>query len=182
MRRHGDGKDGDYRSLSERIKTGMAIRNQHSLVANCSPESVWQVFQDVARWPEWNDVIGSAAWVEGQPWQKDARLRIEIVRPISLTLEPQVLGTAPPNVVHWGGGGMGVKAEILFRFDPQQDGTTLMQVWQEFTGAATMFVTQRMKRDVITLFDGWLQSLKREAERLSAGGTTQPARPETSPS
>lgn len=152
----------------------MAIRYHHQLQANCTPEFVWQAFAEVDRWPQWNKIIGSGKWVAGTPWQPGSKMRIQVVSPINFTLEPEVVGAKAPEVVHWQGKGMGVNAEIMFRFVGQADGTTAMEVLEEFTGAATMFVTERMKRDVVTVFDSWLKSLKDEAERL-AGPRTQNA-------
>ena len=157
----------------------MALRWHHQLVASCSPDFIWRAFEDVSRWPDWNAVIGRAAWVQGQPWQRDSKLHIEIVNPTKLTLEPVVLGSAPPNLTHWTGKGKGVKAEILFRFDKQADGGTTMQVWEEFSGAATLLVTDRMKRDIVAVFDHWLQSLKAEGERLAQVSSPAATRRET---
>jgi hypothetical protein len=147
----------------------MAIRYHNAVLAACSPENVWQVFRDVDRWPQWNSAIGRASWSSGEPWQKGSTLEIQVANPASITLHPQIEGVAPPNVVHWIGKQMGVKAEILFRFDPDPAGTKI-ECFQEVTGAPTMFVTDRMKAEVTAVFDRWLESLKSEAERVAQAG------------
>jgi len=147
----------------------MAIHYQNAVLANCSPEHAWQAFRDVERWPDWNRMISRAFWEDGEPWQKGSTLAIEIAQPKTFTLRPQIEGVVPPNIVHWIGRQMGVKAEVLFRFDPDPAGTNI-QCFQEVSGAPTMFVTDRIKQEIAGVFDQWLESLKAEAERVASAG------------
>ena len=147
----------------------MAIRYHNVLTARCAPEIVWQAFRDVERWPEWNPVIAKASWNGAAPWQKGSALEIQIGGPHPATLHPEIEGVAPPNIVHWVGKQMGVKGEALFRFDPDPAGTKI-ECFQEFSGAATMLVPDRIKREVTAVFDRWLESLRNEAERLAGVG------------
>jgi len=147
----------------------MAIHYNHEVLESCSPEHAWQAFRDVERWPQWNPLIARALWDGGEPWQKGSTLQTEIAQPTRVTLRPQIEGVATPNVVHWIGRQMGVKAEVLFRFDPDPAGTKI-QCFQEVTGAPTMFVTDKMKREITGVFDQWLESLKTEAVRVAQAG------------
>ncbi len=150
-------------------KESMSLRVEYSVTAACTPEQAWKAFDDLARWPSWNRSVSQARWLEGEPWQQGSRFYLEIVRPMELVLEPVITEAAPPNRIAWDGSGSLLSGENRFSFDSQPDGTTRLTLAGEFSGFGTLFWGDRLKSAVSGLFSEWLNALKAEAERISAG-------------
>ena len=145
----------------------MAIRLEYSLAAKCRPEHIWQKFEKVEQWAWWNRVILQSKWLEGPPWQKGSRFRMELARPISMKFEPVVLECDPPHKIGWVGKALGVRGEHWFSFEAQPDGTTLMKTWEDFTGPSTIFFGNGRKQAVLKMYADWFEALKFEAERIA---------------
>lgn len=69
---------------------------------------------------------------------------------------------------------MGVFFVQGLEFAAQPDGTTQMKTQLELSGAATFFISKKMKEQGIQVFAQWFNALKAEAEKrvVSATGTT----------
>ncbi len=145
----------------------MAIRLEYSLAAKCRPEHIWKKFEQLDQWAWWNRVITQSKWLEGQPWQKGSRFRMELSRPVSMKFEPVVLGCEPPHKVGWVGKARGIRGEHWFSFEPQPDGTTLMKTWEDFSGPSTLFFGNGRKQAVLKMYADWFEALKFEAERIA---------------
>ncbi len=142
----------------------MSVRVEQSITASCTPEQVWKAFEDLQQWPSWNHGVSEARWLEGSPWQQGSRFRLQIVRPMELSLEPVITESAPPHHVVWDGSGSLLSGENRFSFDPQPDGTTRLTIVGDFSGFGTMFWGDRLRAAVTELFAEWLRALKAHAE------------------
>ncbi len=145
----------------------MAITLEYSVVAKCTPEQVWKKFENIEQWPWWNRVIGKAQWLEGEPWRPGSRFVMETVRPWAMTLRPVILESAPPNKVDWRGSGTLMAGENRFTFDARPDGTCLLKITGEFSGAGTLFWSDKVRSEILQMFVDWLGALKTEAEKLA---------------
>jgi len=142
----------------------MAVRMEYETTAQCSPEKIWERFSDVQSWKRWNPSIGGVRWVAGEPWKQGSRLAMDVVQPRPITLESEVLAVEAPRLLTLKGKAMGVTAEHTFSFEPQPDGTTRMRTWQVLTGAATMFISNQMKKTATDVFAQWFEAMRTEAE------------------
>jgi Polyketide cyclase / dehydrase and lipid transport len=144
----------------------MSIKLEYSTTAQCKPESVWQAFTEVDRWPEWSDLFAKASWVEGDPWQLGSKLLLEVGQPAA-KVKATVSESAAPNRATWSGNVMGVTIEHRFEFLPEPEGT-LMQSKIELSGPATFFINGDMQKKGLEMFSNWFDSMKAQAEKLGA--------------
>jgi hypothetical protein len=145
----------------------MAIRLEYSVTAKCRPEHVWQKFEKLEQWSWWNRVISQTKWLEGQPWRKGSRFLLGLARPINKDIPVEILECAAPQKVGWVGKFLGIRAEHWFSFEPQADGTTLMETWEDFSGPGTIFFGNGRREDVVKVYAAWFEALKFEAERIA---------------
>jgi hypothetical protein len=144
----------------------MSIKLEYSTTAQCNTESVWQVFTDVSRWPEWSQMFSGASWIEGDPWQTGSKLLLEVAQPPA-KVKATVGESAAPNRAQWVGSVMGVTIKHDFQFTPQQDGSTLMQSNIDLSGPATFFINGEMQKKGLEMFTQWFDAMKSQAEKIA---------------
>ena len=148
------------------------MKIDYSTSANCSPEQVWAVFSDVSTWSQWNP-MARASWVEGEPWQTGSQILLEPTQ-APTKIKAKVVDSALPHSVSWQGSAMGVTFVHRFDFTSQPDGTTLMKTVVDLSGAATFFISNKMKQQGIDMFAQWFNALKTEAEKRTVAGSVDP--------
>lgn len=86
--------------------------------------AVWQIFQDVSRWPQWHPQVREAAWAAGEPWAEGSKLRLALNSPLGfpVTTTATVRMAVPANTVVWEGGIGGVIAVHTVRFSDELGG------------------------------------------------------------
>jgi hypothetical protein len=125
----------------------MSLKIEYAAIAQCNPEHVWQVFEQIERWPRWGPAaIRDVRWVSGEPWTKGAKFAIEMLKPMAFRLTPEILDAEPPVYLHFRGQGSGVTGEqfYIFRWMPEQQATELRTL-QEFDGGPIMFLGSSIK-------------------------------------
>ena len=145
----------------------MSIKLEHSTVAKCSVESVWQAFTEVERWPEWSKLFSRATWIGGAPWEKSSVLLLEVSQPPA-KVRAEVANVTPPNTAAWTGNVMGVTIKHNFNFVAQADGSTLMQSDIELSGPATFFINDEMKKKGFAAFVEWFDAMRSQAEKVAS--------------
>ena len=144
----------------------MSIKLEHSTIANCQPESAWQAFTEVERWPEWSKLFSRATWIGGAPWEKGSVLLLEIAQPPA-KVRAEVSEIAAPNHAAWTGNVMGVTIKHNFNFTAQPDGKTFMQSDIDLSGPATFFIKDDMKKKGMAAFVEWFDALRGQAEKVA---------------
>jgi uncharacterized damage-inducible protein DinB len=156
----------------------MSLSIEYAAIAKCTPEHVWQVFENIELWSRWDpEAIREVRWVSGEPWTKGAKFSIEMLKPMSFKLTPEVLDATPPYYVHFRGQGSGVTGEqhYIFRWMPEQQATELRTL-QEFSGAPIMFFGDKIKSSLEKGIAHLFARVIEEAEALaSASGSPAPA-------
>jgi hypothetical protein len=144
----------------------MSIKLEHSTVAKCSAEAVWQAFTEIDRWPEWSKLFSRATWIGGTPWEKGSVLLLEVAQPPA-KVRCEVSEVASPNHAKWTGNVMGVTIKHNFSFSLQPDGATLMRSDIDLSGPATFFINDDMKKKGLAAFVEWFDAMRGQAERLA---------------
>jgi uncharacterized damage-inducible protein DinB len=155
----------------------MSISIEYAAIAKCTPEHVWQVFENIELWSRWDpEAIREVRWVSGEPWTKGAKFSIEMLKPMSFKLTPEVLDATPPFYVHFRGQGSGVTGEqhYIFRWMPEQQSTELRTL-QEFSGAPIMFFGDRIKSSLEKGIAHLFARVIEEAENLARSEAPAPA-------
>jgi hypothetical protein len=114
----------------------MSLSVEYASIAQCRPEHLWQVFEQIELWPRWSsDAIANVHWVSGNPWSKGARFSIELRKPMPFKLTPEVMEVDSPIYVHLRGQGSGVTGDQFYIFKLMPDlQTTELRTLQEFSG------------------------------------------------
>jgi hypothetical protein len=143
----------------------MSIKVDYSTIANCSPEDLWRVIEDLSRWPRFDpDAIAGARWTHGEPWQPGSKFEIRLQKPTAINLVPEVVQCEPPIFFQIKAGGAGVKGEAVFVFKIISPVQTEMRTVQEFSGAPLLFLGDKIKRGVEMGVTELFARLKAEAE------------------
>jgi uncharacterized damage-inducible protein DinB len=148
----------------------MSLSIEYAAIAKCTPEHVWQVFENIELWSRWDpEAIREVRWVSGEPWTKGAKFSIEMLKPMSFKLTPEVLDATPPFYVHFRGQGSGVTGEqhYIFRWMPEQQVTELRTL-QELSGAPIMFFGDKIKSSLEKGIAHLFARVIQEAEALAS--------------
>lgn len=146
----------------------MAISIDYSTTANCHPEHIWLVLQDIRRWPQFDpEAIESANWISGDPWTAGSRFEIKIRKPIKYSLTPEIIEAEKPILIHWRGKGGGITGEQWYIFKLLPDGRTEMRTLQSYTGAPLMLLGDKGKSAIEHGVEHVFAHIKREAEENS---------------
>jgi hypothetical protein len=124
----------------------MSLKIEYATVANCSPDHIWRVFEDVSLWPRWDpEALRSVAWVQGTPWVAGSKLELALTKPMEVTITAELVEASAPIAFHLKGAKSGITADMWFIFTPRSDGKTEMRTMQEYSGAALMFFGDRAR-------------------------------------
>jgi hypothetical protein len=149
----------------------MSLKLEYALSINATPDVIWQVFNEIERWPRWDpEALQSARWVEGEPWQQGSKFELKTLKPMALTLTPEIVEVTPPVFVHVKGSGSGVTGEQFYIFKWDDDlRATEMRTLQEFSGMAISFFGGQAKKPILQGIEHMFQKVKQEAEELALG-------------
>lgn len=143
----------------------MGIQIDYSTVAHCHPEHIWLAIEDIRRWPQFDpEAIESVHWVSGEPWTKGARFEIQLRKPLSYKLTPEVVEAEKPILIHWRGKGSGITGEQWFIFRMLPSGQTEMRTLQHYSGAPLVLLGNKAKRAIEDGTHRLFAHIKREAE------------------
>jgi ligand-binding SRPBCC domain-containing protein len=142
----------------------MAVTFEYESVVQCSPEKVWECFRDVSAWKRFNPAISNVRWTKGEPWQPGSHLAMDLVQPRPITVESELVECSAPNFFRLKGKMMGVSADHIFEFAGNSEGATKMRTSQVLTGAATIFISDKMKRAAVEAFAKWFEAMRHEIE------------------
>jgi hypothetical protein len=149
----------------------MSLKLEYALNITANPDVIWQVFHEIERWPRWDPKsIESVRWVSGEPWQQGSKFELKALRPMPITLMPEIVEATPPVYVHVKGSGGGVTGEqfYIFKWD-EKTRTTEMRTLQEFSGMAITFFGGQAKGPILEGIEHMFHQIKREAEEIALG-------------
>jgi uncharacterized membrane protein len=98
------------------------MRFDHEVVINAPVSTVWRVYSDAERWPEWTDSIRRVTYVDGNEIKLGARVRIEQPK-----LPKAVWHVTSVNLGHawtWESKAPGMKTTASHRLIEADDGAT----------------------------------------------------------
>jgi hypothetical protein len=114
----------------------MSLTIEYASTAQCRPEHIWQVFEQIELWPRWApQAVREVRWVSGEPWTKGAKFSVEMLKPVAFKLTPEVLEVESPIYIHLRGQGSKISGEqhFIFKWMPIEQ-TTELRTLQEFSG------------------------------------------------
>lgn len=148
----------------------MSLKIEYASIAQCRPEHVWQVFQQIERWPLWDpQAIREVRWVSGERWTKGAKLSIEMLKPLPFKKTLEVLEVESPTRVHLrGGSSVTVEQYYTFQWMPDEQ-TTELRTLQEFDGGPFTFLADSIKPTVEGGIQRLFAGVMEEARILAMG-------------
>ena len=149
----------------------MSLKIEYAITINANPDVIWEVFHEIERWPRWDPAaLQSARWVSGEPWKQGSKFELKALRPMPITLTPEIVEATPPVYVHVKGSGGGVTGEqfYIFKWDPASK-MTEMRTLQEFSGMAILMFGGQAKGPILEGIAHMFKQVKYEAEELALG-------------
>lgn len=89
------------------------------------PDTVWRVYSDVERWPEWTASVRSVRYTEGADLAPGATVQIE--QPKLPKAVWQVTDIEPGRSWTWAAKAPGITTVATHTVEPRPDGTTLVR-------------------------------------------------------
>jgi uncharacterized protein YndB with AHSA1/START domain len=154
----------------------MSLKIEYASIAQCRPEHVWQVFEQIELWPRWApQSIREVRWVSGAPWTKGAKFSVEMLKPKDFKLTPEILEVEPPVYIHLRGKNSGVTGEqhFIFKWMPVEQ-TTELRTLQEFSGAPVLLFGGKIKPALEAGIKSLFARIVDEAQVLARGQAPVP--------
>ena len=140
---------------------------EYSIETVASPSLVWQIFSNWWLWPKFSDIYGEIRWVAGEAWEPGSRLRIEVVRPVRISVEHVITACVPEKRVGWIDHGIGTTIEQWVYFEPRAGGTRV-RTWAEFTGIAIVVAGRPIRELLLNFTHDWYDAFQAECDRQAA--------------
>jgi hypothetical protein len=133
-----------------------------STAIRATPERIWSILTDAARYPEWNPTVTK---VDGRIAPGE-RISLHVTLNPGRAFPVHVETFEPPRRMVWRGGmplGMFV-GERIFELTPKDNGVVDFSMRETFTGPLSGIIGRTIP-DMQPAFDEFAAALKREAER-----------------
>ncbi len=133
-----------------------------STTINATPEAIWEILTDVARWAEWNTTVDK---VEGEvALGKKVTVYAKVSPGRAFAVKVSVL--EPPRKMVWTGGmPLGLfKGERTYTLEPKSDGSVAVTTSEVFSGLISPLITRSMP-DMQPSFDEFVVALKKMSEQ-----------------
>ncbi len=133
-----------------------------STTINATPEAIWEILTDVARWAEWNTTVDK---VEGEvALGKKVTVYAKVSPGRAFAVKVSVL--EPPRKMVWTGGmPLGLfKGERTYTLEPKSDGSVAVTTSEVFSGLISPLITRSMP-DMQPSFDEFVVALKKRSEQ-----------------
>ncbi|MDF0676621.1 MAG: SRPBCC domain-containing protein [Nitrospira sp.] len=154
--------------MQHEIKTTIAIA--------ATPEQVWSVLLDFARYPEWNPFVRS---IEGQPSEGSSiKITLSSQGGKPMIFKPIVLRHNPGREFRWKGRLLlpGIfDGEHYFCLSADREGSTQLMHGERFNGLLVPLLRGALDRDTKARFEAMNTALKHRIERRDAYPFVAPA-------
>lgn len=157
----------------------MNLKELHTEVEiNASPDAVWRVLTDFAKFPEWNPFILSAT---GEP-SVGSKLNV-LLQPQGakqMTFKPRVLVNSKDCELRWLGilGFRGIfDGEHIFTLEAVDPGKTRFVQRELFSGLLVPLFAGKLDKNTRPGFEAMNQALKVRVEQIRKSGGTSPVTP-----
>jgi len=105
--------------------------------------------------------------VGGNAWEPGSRLRIEVVRPVRISVEHVIKACVSEKRVGWIDHGIGTTIEQWVYFEPRPGGTRV-RTWAEFTGIAIVVAGRPIRQLLLNFTHDWYDAFQAECDRQAA--------------
>ena len=141
---------------------------QAAAVAGCPAGRVWEIFQDIDRWPEWRPAIVEAGWLGRERWQPGARFRWTIH---GLRIVSTIVATRANSEVAWEHPIWGHAGRFGWRFADRGSATGI-EAQIEFSGWSVWLLAPWLQMSLNRTVRQWVDALVARAETMDHGRQT----------
>ena len=129
-------------------------------------------FDDLDAWPEWNDVCLDSQWTSGEPWAIGSSFHMTLKMARRRVGFSVFITECGRHSVTWESTVLSITGTRRFTFDEQAGGFATLVSDQKIFRSPVLPVRLFYPRPIVQAMSrGWLASLKRQAELVSAGGS-----------
>jgi uncharacterized protein YndB with AHSA1/START domain len=142
-----------------------AASSQAQIEIAASPNRVWDLLTNIARWPEWNALVEKA--VLSGPLHRGSIFRWKSK---GFAVTSTLREVTPTRRIEWTGKAFGTRAIHSWEIE-ETDYGVLLRTAESFDGWLPQLMPRTMQRALDKTLPAWLQEIKAEAERSA---TQQP--------
>lgn len=150
--------DPRYRPVMRIDESAPAVARD-AIDVEATPEAVWEVLTDIARWPTWNPDIKSASI--GGPIAPETTFQWK-AGPGTITSTFEVVKA--PHLLVWSGRTLGIYAIHVYRLERQGE-STLVTSEESWTGVPVRLFPGPMRKMLLKAIEAGLRHLKTEVEQ-----------------
>ena len=129
-----------------------------SITIDAPPAEVWRVLTDVARWPEWNEYIGSAT-LEG-PLAAGSTIMWTVG---AMNIRSRLTAVDPERGLDWDGLDGDTRGLHSWRLVPEGEGTRVTNV-ESLSGGSADAEPEAITEQLTLFLDAWNEQIKAEVE------------------
>ena len=140
---------------------------KREIIINANITTVWKIFSQLEKWPEWGGYIIHTEWNAKKKWKQGSRFTqtvkgFSVIK--SLKSEPRIIKIKPCTIVTWAGARKLMKGIHTFKF--QKVGSKTKVTNEEyFRGLLAPILFPLIKNNFEIYFQQFLDGLKKEAEK-----------------
>ncbi|MBI4311139.1 MAG: SRPBCC family protein [Chloroflexi bacterium] len=153
-------------STPKQPNTGLfGFQMASSVLAQATPQQVWDVFGDAAAWPSWSRVCTRVWGLSPELWAVGSRLSFRLrMAGVRVPFSVQVTESGLPHRIAWASTKLTITAVRTFTF-VSQGNATLITDHKSFSSSVLPIRLFYPRRVIRRMTEAWLRELKAEVER-----------------
>jgi len=136
------------------------FRFQYHVVTRASARDAWDVFTDWNRWKSFANIYGEMQWTEGAPWNIGSRMEIEVVRPVEVVIDHQIIACEPAREVGWLDRALGITIAQWVEFEKQGENDTRINTWGEISPSGAQLGGRSVEQLVSSFIETWYENFR----------------------
>jgi hypothetical protein len=136
------------------------FRFQYSVVTKASADGAWGIFSDWSRWKNFASIYGELQWKEGEPWKIGSRMEIEVLRPVEVTIDHQIICCEPAREVGWIDRALGITIGQWVEFEKFGKQETRVTTWGEISPSGAKVGGRAVEQLVSTFIETWYENFR----------------------
>lgn len=136
------------------------FRFHYSITTKAGADRAWDVFSDWSRWNNFANIYGDVKWLEGEPWKIGSRMEIEVLRPVEVVIDHQIISCQPGREVGWLDRALGITIAQWVEFEKQGTNETRINTWGEVTPGGANVGGRPVDQLVSSFLETWYENFR----------------------
>ncbi|HYL69073.1 MAG TPA: hypothetical protein VEX69_07900 [Candidatus Limnocylindria bacterium] len=136
------------------------FRFQYSITTKASARGAWEVFADWTKWNLFANIYGDVKWLEGKPWKLGSRMEIEVLRPVEVVIDHQIICCEPAREVGWIDRALGITIAQWVEFEELGAERTRINTWGELSPSEAKVGGRSVEQLVSSFVETWYENYR----------------------